>query len=208
MRETDKNNATLVGILEKEFEASVEIRDDGSCVDCWDTTLAVARDGKIRDWLNVRVYEHDEKLPGKDEAVCVSGGIRAYACRKGRKSFIGVTAEDIHTVSATADDADVVELTGTVCREVITRDTKNSGSITEVLLAVRSDNRTDYVPCVVWGSVVKIASTLSVGDRVSAKGRLQSRSYVKHSEDGKKTRKTAYEVRAYRLIKLENEEGS
>ena len=67
--------------------------------------------------------------------------------------------------------------------------------ITDMLIAVnRAYNKSDYIPCIVWGRNARYASSFAVGDKISAIGRVQSRQYEKQLEDGTHMLRTAYEV--------------
>ena len=64
-----------------------------------------------------------------------------------------------------------------------------------MMLAVnRAYGKSDYIPCITWGRSARFASKLSVGDRITLSGRLQSRGYQKQMPDGTVVEKTAYEV--------------
>lgn len=66
--------------------------------------------------------------------------------------------------------------------------------IADLVLAVnRSYGKSDYIPCITWGRNAKFASTLPVGSKVKAIGRIQSRTYIKKFDDRQEER-TAYEV--------------
>ena len=53
--------------------------------------------------------------------------------------------------------------------------------------------RCDYLPCVTWGSVARMAAALPPRSRLSVSGRLQSRAYTKII-DGECHSRTAFEV--------------
>ena len=87
-----------------------------------------------------------------------------------------------------------VRLTGTVCREPVYRHTPLGREITDLMRAVsRRYRRRDYVPCILWGSVARMGAECPVGTVLTVEGRLQSRCYVKQTEEGPEER-TAYEV--------------
>ena len=74
--------------------------------------------------------------------------------------------------------------------------------ITDMLIAVnRAYNKSDYIPCIVWGRNARYASGFEVGDKITVIGRVQSREYEKVQDDGEKTQRTAYEVSVSRLQK-------
>ena len=59
----------------------------------------------------------------------------------------------------------------------------------------RRGGRSDYLPCICWGSRAREAARWQVGDVVRLEGRFQSRGYLKLREDGLE-RRVAYEVSA------------
>ncbi len=130
--------------------------------------------------------------------VGVSGQIRSFNSRHSgtRRLVISVYAEGLS--SCDEPPRNLVELTGTLCREPVYRRTPLGREICDVMLAVsRPYHRSDYIPCIFWGRTAAEVSACSVGDAVSLTGRLQSRDYVKILETGSETR-TAYEVSALR----------
>ncbi len=95
-----------------------------------------------------------------------------------------------------------ISLLGFVCKPPVYRVTPFGREITDMLIAVnRAYNKSDYIPCIVWGRNARYASSFTVGDKVSAFGRVQSRQYEKQLEDGTHILRTAYEVSVARLQK-------
>ena len=73
------------------------------------------------------------------------------------------------------------------------------------MLAVnRRYSRSDYLPCIAWGQNAVMAQYWDVGERITLRGRLQSRKYIK-TEDGQSVEKTAFEVS---IVELLDEAGS
>ena len=78
---------------------------------------------------------------------------------------------------------------------------------THLMLAVnRRYGRSDYLPCIAWGALAQRCAAMSVGDRLSLEGRLQSRTYKK-VVDGREEERTAFEVSVMRLAQL-GEDGA
>ena len=64
-----------------------------------------------------------------------------------------------------------------------------------MLIAVnRAYNKSDYIPCILWGRNARFSSTLSIGTKLALSGRIQSRTYVKTLEDMSTQERVAYEV--------------
>ena len=79
--------------------------------------------------------------------------------------------------------------------------------ICDLMLAVnRRYGRCDYLPCIAGGALAQRCAALSVGDRLSLEGRLQSRTYKK-VVDGREEERTAFEVSVMRLAQL-GEDGA
>ena len=133
----------------------------------------------------------------------VAGQIRSFNSRAqtGRKLIISVFAESVTTTEQQPQNDAV--LTGTICKPPIYRRTPLGREICDVMLAVpRQYQRTDYIPCILWGRTAETAADLSVGTKITLTGRLQSRSYVKVLPEGAEER-TAYELSAMELEILE-----
>lgn len=78
-------------------------------------------------------------------------------------------------------------LEGKIVKEPVLRETPGGRVITDLLIAAdRHYNKTDNIPCVVWGRQAVILSTAQVNQSVRLVGRVQSRLYNDN--------KTAYEV--------------
>lgn len=72
--------------------------------------------------------------------------------------------------------------------------------ICDVLLAVnRAYNKSDYIPCILWGRSARYVKDLPVGTKVSMWGRIQSRVYNKAAEDGSVEERVAYEFSVNRF---------
>jgi len=62
------------------------------------------------------------------------------------------------------------------------------------MLAVnRHYGRSDYLPCICWGLKAREAANWQVGTALRLEGRLQSRNYIKLTEEGAQQR-VAFEV--------------
>ena len=86
-------------------------------------------------------------------------------------------------------------LEGTICKPTVYRKTPLKKEITDLLLAVnRSFGKSDYIPCICWGSTARYAADLKVGTRVMVWGRIQSREYKKRIEENETQKRIVYEV--------------
>ncbi len=158
--------------------------------------LAVRRLSGTEDVLNILATEN--QLSDLDVAAAprlfVSGEVRSYNNRSGSgaKLVITVLARELRFTGADYENS--VTLTGTLCKEPTLRRTPMGREICDMMLAVnRNYGRSDYLPCISWGSTARAVGQLRVGSEVSLNGRLQSRSYIKVVNDVP-VDKTAYEV--------------
>ena len=88
-----------------------------------------------------------------------------------------------------------IALTGYLCKPVSYRTTPNGREIADLLIAVnRAYNKSDYIPCIIWGRNARFSEMLPVGTKVSIYGRIQSREYQKRISDTEAITKVAYEV--------------
>lgn len=140
----------------------------------------------------------------------VDGQFRSYNKIDGEsKLMLTLFARDVRFTEQQEVGINTIELNGYICKNPIYRVTPFKREIADILLAVnRPYNRSDYIPCILWGRNARFASTLTVGDNVVLAGRMQSRDYQKILPSGESVNKTAYEVSVSRieLVKKEEEE--
>ena len=89
---------------------------------------------------------------------------------------------------------EVERLSGTLCKAPNLRTTPMGRDICDLMLAVnRHYGRSDYLPCICWGLKAREAAGWTVGTHLRLQGRIQSRRYIKLTEEGP-VEKTAFEV--------------
>ncbi len=134
----------------------------------------------------------------------VQGQLRSYnKLSEGRmKLCLTIFARDI---TECPEPCNEIALSGYLCKPPIYRVTPFGREITDILLAVnRAYNKSDYIPCIIWGRNARYASSLCVGDRVNILGRFQSRPYEKALDSGERKKRTAYEVSISQIQKEES----
>lgn len=163
----------------------------------YEVTLCVKRLSGMDDLLPISVSEH---LLSQDfhegKYVTVTGQFRSYNKTVGDKSKLMLTVfvRDVLPYDSTVNP-NTLELTGYICKPPVYRTTPFNREICDVLLAVnRQYNKSDYIPCIVWGRNARFAGSLSVGERINVVGRVQSRNYQKKLPDETVVTRTAYEV--------------
>ena len=163
--------------------------------------LTVERLSGNQDVLNIQVPGRLlEKSPlERGREVEVTGSLRTFNNRSGvgARLVITVLAESI--VETSEPHANELTLKGTICRRGEVRRTPLGREICDFTLAVnRRYGRSDYLPCIAWGSMAQRCATLGVGSRWELSGRLQSRTYTKQYPDHCEER-VAYECSAMSL---------
>ena len=128
------------------------------------------------------------------ERVELTGEVRSFNNRSGQGSRLVISVLARALERSEEEPENRLFLTGTLCKEPVYRRTPLGRDICDLLLAVnRRYGRTDYLPCISWGSLALACRDLPVGTRLLLDGRLQSRVYYKE-EDGVKVPHTAFEV--------------
>lgn len=128
------------------------------------------------------------------ERVELTGEVRSFNNRSGQGSRLVISVLARALERSEEEPENRLFLTGTLCKEPVYRRTPLGRDICDLLLAVnRRYGRTDYLPCISWGSLAIASRDLAVGTRLALEGRLQSRVYHKDA-DGVKVPRTAFEV--------------
>ena len=191
---TENNRALLRGELAELPVFSHE--NHGRRLDTF--VLEVERLSGVRDRVRVIAEERMmERLdPTAGEKVEVEGQVRSYNNRsgQGRRLIITVYAFRVEAVDGPPENE--ICLQGRICREPVYRRTPLGREIADVMLAVeRKYGRSDYLPCILWGSLARMAADCAKGQTIWLRGRLQSRTYIKQLEEGSEER-TAFEISA------------
>ena len=141
---------------------------------------------------------------GNQEKLSVTGELRSFNNRRGEGARLVITVFVRELGFCDEEDQNLVRLSGTLCKEPRLRTTPMGRDICDLMLAVnRRYGRSDYLPCICWGQKARRAALWTVGQRLQLEGRVQSRSYIKLTEDGP-TEKTAYEVSVTELNPLDS----
>lgn len=202
-----ENTIHLKGRIAQQLQFDHELFDE----QFYTTTLCVPRTSGAEDFLPVTISER--LLIGQTLAVgselCVEGQLRTHNKIQEGSSRLVITAfaQQILNCEEDRENANQVRLTGTLCKLPVFRTTPFGREIADLMIAVnRAYGKSDYLPCIAWGRTARFAASLKPGDRVWLAGRFQSRVYQKQLPDGTAQNKTAYEVSAYRLALLRDEE--
>jgi len=193
------NKVSLSGTVTKEFTFSHELYGEKF----YKGELRVQRLSGRYD--NIPLMISEKELPSMQvigKPVEVRGVFKSYNLRdsEGRHLILYVHVKDFKVCDQVEEleDDNYIFLDGYICRNVIFRKTPLGREICDVLLAVnRAMGKSDYIPCIAWGTDAKNVSLLQVGDRIRVYGRIQSRTYEKEIGTGEKVSKEAYEVSLY-----------
>lgn len=134
---------------------------------------------------------------GLGSRIYVRGQVRSYNKLVEGNSRLDVRVFIWETGCWSAEKASInnVELIGFLCKPPVYRMTPFGREITDLLVAVnRSYHKSDYIPVITWGRNARFARQLTVGQKITLAGRLQSREYEKQLPDGQMVRRVAYEV--------------
>ena len=160
--------------------------------------LTAARLSGNTDTLNILLRREqlaDLPIQAQDR-LCVEGEVRSFNSRKGTGARLVITVLAREIDPCEEEDSNLVVLRGTLCRLPTLRTTPMGREICDLMLAVnRPYGRSDYLPCICWGLSAREASGWGVGTVVRLDGRLQSRDYIKLTDDGPLHR-TAFEISA------------
>lgn len=198
----ENNKVIIAGTVASELSFSHEVYEEVFYTFMLDTP----RLSETQDTVKVTISE--KFLAGGSidvgDKVIINGQFRSYNnfTNIGNKLILTVFVKDIRRMleDEKEESLNSISLTGYICKKPVYRTTPFGREIADILLAVnRSYNKSDYIPCIAWGRNAKFAECLNVGDKVSIKGRIQSREYQKRLNETEVESKVAYEVSVSRL---------
>lgn len=200
IEQMNNNRVFLSGTVESEPIFSHETFGEAF----YEVILLVPRLSNHLDRVPVTV---SEKLLAGDrfslgKYVCIKGQFRSYNKLENGKSKLMLTVFVRELCDFEEDmNPNVIEITGYICKEPTYRTTPFNREICDVLIAVnRAYNKSDYLPCIAWGRNAKYVSELAIGTKVNIVGRIQSREYQKHLDNGETITRVAYEVSVNKII--------
>ena len=201
--EKSTNNIDIGGRILTDFEFNHEVYGEVF----YRFSVSVDRLSGNSDILPITVSERlvNKETMTAGKLVNISGQVRSYnsyvEADKRNKLVLTVFARSVELTDSLPETVpNDVFLDGYLCKPAVYRTTPFGREITDLLLAVnRSYNKSDYIPCIVWGKNARMAGKLSVGDNVHVWGRMQSRIYQKRIDDNTVLEKTAYEVSVSRV---------
>lgn len=204
--ENNRNNIIVVsGKICSDCVFSHRIYGEGF----YNFNIAVKRLSGSDDVIPVMVSERlfDMKDIVINRYIKVEGQIRSYNNCTGERNHLVISVFAREIFYDDCDNENIIELNGFICRKPVYRTTPMGREISDLLIAVnRAYNKSDYIPCIVWGRNARFAGKLEVGDNIKIAGRIQSRRYQKKTDAGTEE-KTAYEVSVSRIEKIDSNNG-
>ena len=171
--------------------------------------LVVRRLSGVEDRIHVLASGTLLGLCGRlepEEELTVTGEVRTFNNRSGEGSRLIISVFARTLLREEGADDNRLELTGTICKPPSLRATPLGRTICDMILAVnRRYGRSDYLPCIAWGSLAHRCAEKTTGDRMGISGRLQSRTYQKRLPD-QTCERTAFEVSVMSLAGDEEED--
>ena len=205
----ETNYVELVGDMATDFTYNHEMYGEKF----FKTTISVKRQSDTIDDIPVIVSERliEKDTNYKDSRVKIIGQLRSFNDKTKNeekpKLVIFIFAKDFFICNENYKND--VTLTSYLCKVPFYRKSPSGREISDLIIAVnRSYNKSDYIPCVLWGRNARYSKTFSVSDELKLNGRLQSRVYTKLI-DGDAESRVAYElsVNCIQLIRHNNFEN-
>ncbi len=134
------------------------------------------------------------------KTVSIKGDYRSFNAHDNSSThlLLNVFANSVEIIEdASNTHVNEITLNGYLCKPPIFRKTPLNRTVCDILLAVnRKSQKSDYIPCILWGKHAELCKNLSVGTNLNLTGRIQSRVYQKKTDSESYTTKTAYEISA------------
>ena len=193
----ENNRVSVIGEIVSGFTFSHEVFGEGFYM----VDVAVNRLSEQADIIPLMISERliDVHKDYSGSTVECIGQFRSYNRHEGVKNrlMLSIFVREIHFIEEFTDytKTNQIFLDGYICKPPIYRKTPLGREIADILLAVnRPYGKSDYIPCICWGSTARYAADLKVGTRVMVWGRIQSREYKKRIEENETQKRIAYEV--------------
>ncbi len=204
----NNNKLQLIGTIVKEPVYTHEVFGEGF----YETVISVPRLSEQKDLIPITISDrllsrYEVKVGDK---INVVGQFSSYYKLEGEKAKLMLTSfvRDVH-LEDEGQSPNIIEITGFICKPPIYRTTPFKREICDVLIAVnRAYNKSDYIPCIMWGRNARFVQNMKVGDKLSVVGRIQSRTYVKNLGNDNTEERIAYEVSVSKINIGEKDELS
>lgn len=149
----------------------------------------------ISDVIPVLISEDFLEEIKVGERIGVDGEIRTYNKHNAEKNKLEIYIFLKTFFDPLDHDENYVEIDGYLCKAPTYRETPFGREISDILIATnRQYGRSDYIPSIVWGRYARRTSKKAIGTRIFAKGRIQSREYIKKLDNEEIETRVAYEL--------------
>lgn len=204
------NNATNTAKVVGYVVSSPEIHHSTHGEDFYEFSVRVPRlNSSASDIIKVEISDRvfNVNKIQVDSIVSVEGQFRSFNEHNTDTGKISLRlflfTKEIEVLDSADDFTNKIALHGFICKEVVHRKTPGGREISDVILSVnRLYNKSDYIPCVVWGRNARYVSKMGVGTEIEFCGRIQSRVYTKKFEDGSTLEREVYEVSVSDVTKI------
>ena len=203
----ENNQVSIVGEIVSDFRFSHEVYGEGFYM----VDVAVNRLSNFMDYIPRMISERliDVNADYRGQIIYVTGQFRSFNRHEEKKNrlVLSVFVRELEFLEETTDEvkSNQIFLDGYICKEPIYRKTPLGREIADLLIAVnRSYGKSDYIPCICWGSNARFESGFEVGGHILVWGRIQSREYVKKLSDWESEKRVAYEVSVSKIEFLED----
>ncbi len=201
------NRGTLRGSILERAENTFKVEDELF----YEGKIVVGRLSETNDILPFTISERLVKAYNisldAGKRVEITGELRSYNKMIENKSrlILSFFVKEIKEIENEEDENELT-LTGYICKEPVYRTTPFNRQICDILLAVNRPNfnKSDYIPCILWGRNAKFIQNQKVGTKVCLTGRIQSRNYKKEVGQGAFEERTAYEVSCQKIDVIDN----
>ncbi|MEG0072949.1 MAG: single-stranded DNA-binding protein [Clostridia bacterium] len=206
---SENNIVKIGGTIASELQISHEVYGEKFYIFDISVSRLSGADDKIPVIVSERLIDLATFKPGL--LIEIEGQFRSYNKYREEKSklVLSIFIKELRTIEVEEEAKTKNEalLNGFVCKKPVYRKTPLGREIADVLIAVnRAYNKSDYIPCIMWGRNAKFCENLPVGTNIKIEGRVQSREYEKKYEDGTVVKNLAYEVSVSKLELLDKEE--
>lgn len=187
-----KNKITLTGVLSEPLNVpskSGEVfynatMDDGN--------------GNV---LPIRYHEIKDNPPQGGEQYSIIGNVRTRKTHNPEaksgfvETFVFTSFKEPEDISVTnaIDICGMIKKKSQIYRKPQAKNKQMLYFILENSFERNQKKFTNYIPCVVWGSLADDFDRYNIGDYITIQGYLRSRTYHKTVENGKKEERIAYE---------------
>lgn len=131
----------------------------------------------------------------------VTGAIQTYKNMETGRVQLFVWGLYLAAIPEGSQQLNAAYIKGEMARVPVYRETPKGRYITDLMVripSVFSPGFYSYIPCIAWGRLADRAAELPEGTTVYLEGRVQSREYTKHTQEGDKVL-TTWEVSANKL---------